>query len=583
MSSYGPVGVYNVVGQGKDLKLNISSNSEGLITAVAINGGNVGSGYTMGDRVGIITADTDGDVGRGAEFSIGNCQGIDTLYLDDIHGSAGSNGFKSGEILKFIADGATTPTSTTITLTTDLVPDGGVNSGEYFKINDELDHGMYAPNNKVVIKGVASDVDTTKLSNALDKDEASSLTVDSDENLSTFEGLPVSATNPGYVRIENEIISYKEVDGNILSNLGRGVNSTSEINTNKFHAATATVEKYELNGVSLLRINKTHTISMNGMDLDSYGIEIDKGATGTIIKDRSSTGTQPELSFNISESPVGGSKATATRNILYDTIAPIYDIFTPSDVTSASASIRTVSGTSIGGNENSFVDLGFEPVQLNQPNQLNSVRLVCSKVNEIEYLNNIGRNKSLTTGILLTTTNESVSPLIYLDSSSTEFRSNRLNNPVSNYITDNRVNSRTAVDPHSAIYVSPPVTLDKPADGLKVLLTAYRDASSDFRVLYSIKRPDSDEIPQEFELFPGYDNLNDTTGDGFGDDVIDVTNNDGKPDAFVPASLDNQFLDYQFTADNIGEFVGYQIKIVMSGTNQAYPVRIKDVRTIALK
>ena len=29
--------------------------------------------------------------------------------------------------------------------------------------------------------------------------------------------------------------------------------------------------------------------------------------------------------------------------------------------------------------------------------------------------------------------------------------------------------------------------------------------------------------------------------------------------------------------------MGYRIKIVMSGTNQAYPVKIKDLRTIALK
>ena len=148
-----------------------------------------------------------------------------------------------------------------------------------------------------------------------------------------------------------------------------------------------------------------------------------------------------------------------------------------------------------GLSENSFVDLGFEPVQLNQPNKLNSVRLICSKVNENAYLTNIERHKSLTTGILLSTTNQSVSPIIYLDHSSTEFRCNRLNNPVSNYIKDNRVNSRTAVDPHSAIYISPPVKLDKPADGLKILLAAYRDASADFRVLYSIMRPDSDEIP----------------------------------------------------------------------------------------
>ena len=57
----------------------------------------------------------------------------------------------------------------------------------------------------------------------------------------------------------------------------------------------------------------------------------------------------------------------------------------------------------------------------------------------------------------------------------------------------------------------------------------------------------------------------------------------GRSDAFVTASLDNQFLEYEFTADNLGEFTAYQIKIVMSGTNQAYPVRIKELRTIALK
>jgi len=585
MSTYGPVGVYNITGKGRDLKLNITSSSGGVITNVAINGSNVGSGYTMGDKVGIITAESEGNYGGiGAEISIDDIEGIDTLYLDDIHGRVGADGFKSGEDLKFIEDGSTTVTQTNIDLTTDLILDGGINSGDYFRINDELDHGMYASNNKVIIKNVTTDVDATTLTSNLESNETSSIEVASTENLSIFEGLPVSATNPGYVLIEGkEIVSYKEVQaGNILYDLERGVNSTSSLNNNSLHNVGAKVEKYELNGVSLLRINKTHIISPTNIDLDSYGIQIDKGVTGTTIN-RSFGGTQPELSFNISESPVGGSNVTATRNIIYDTIVPIYDVFTPSDVTSTSASIRTVSGTSVSGSENSFIDQGFESVQLNQPNKLSSVRLICSKVNEIEYLNNIERNKSLTTGISLSSTDESVSPIIFLNNSNTEFRCNRLNNPISDYITDNRVNSRTAFDPHSAIYISPPVTLDKPADGLKVLLSAYRDASSDFRVLYSIKRPDSDEIPQEFELFPGYDNLNDTTGDGFGDRVIDSVNNNGKPDAFVPASLDNQFLEYQFTADNLGEFIGYQIKIVMSGTNQAYPIRIKDFRTIALK
>ena len=47
--------------------------------------------------------------------------------------------------------------------------------------------------------------------------------------------------------------------------------------------------------------------------------------------------------------------------------------------------------------------------------------------------------------------------------------------------------------------------LSKPASSLKVILGAYRPASSDIRVLYSLVRDDSSEIEQEFELFPGYE------------------------------------------------------------------------------
>ena len=33
--------------------------------------------------------------------------------------------------------------------------------------------------------------------------------------------------------------------------------------------------------------------------------------------------------------------------------------------------------------------------------------------------------------------------------------------------------------------------------------------------------------------FPGYKNLVDVDGDGFGDDIIDLSKNDGRADAFV--------------------------------------------------
>ena len=51
-------------------------------------------------------------------------------------------------------------------------------------------------------------------------------------------------------------------------------------------------------------------------------------------------------------------------------------------------------------------------------------------------------------------------------------------------------------------------------------------------------------------LFPGYNNLKDTDGDGYGDVVIDATLNNGTSDAFVRASNDGEFLEYQFSADN---------------------------------
>ena len=195
-------------------------------------------------------------------------------------------------------------------------------------------------------------------------------------------------------------------------------------------------------------------------------------------------------------------------------------------------------------------------------------------------MNNLPRNKSFTTGITLNSSNSNLSPIIYLDEALTEFRISRLDKPILDYSVDSRVNS-ILDDPHAAVYVSNTVDLANPATSLKVLLTAYRDSSADFRVLYNLIKADSSEIEQTFQLFPGYDNLKDTEQSGFA--VIDESKNSGLPDSFVPASLSNEFLEYEFTADNLELFTGYTIKIVMSGTNQATPPRIKELRTIAVR
>ena len=65
-------------------------------------------------------------------------------------------------------------------------------------------------------------------------------------------------------------------------------------------------------------------------------------------------------------------------------------------------------------------------------------------------------------------------------------------------------------------------------------------------------------------------------------DVVDVALNNGLPDRNVRASNDEEFLEYEYTAPDLPEFIGYTIKIVMSGTDQSKPPLITDLRTIAL-
>ena len=84
------------------------------------------------------------------------------------------------------------------------------------------------------------------------------------------------------------------------------------------------------------------------------------------------------------------------------------------------------------------------------------------------------------------------------------------------------------------------------------------------------------------EFVHQYDNPTDTNGDGYGDTVVDSTLNNGRADAFVRSSNDGEFLEYQFSADELEQFNAFRIKIVMSGTNEARAPRFKDLRTIAL-
>jgi hypothetical protein len=65
--------------------------------------------------------------------------------------------------------------------------------------------------------------------------------------------------------------------------------------------------------------------------------------------------------------------------------------------------------------------------------------------------------------------------------------------------------------------------------------------------------------------------------------VVDPLKNNGRPDRFIPASVADEFIEYEFTARDLGLFTGYLIKIVFAGSNQAYPPKIKNLRTLAVR
>jgi len=558
----------NIVGNGSGLRLSVTAGAAGTITGIAATTA-TGNGYQVGDVVGIVTT-----LGRNARFTISSINGLDTLYLSGVKGQKDTNkSFAVGAGVSYYNDSGVIVSLASTTITNRTTEGTGLNSGNRLRIN-HFDHGMYSSLDKVKLTNILPSDSPTTLSSQLSIDESATISVASTAGFETFEGVSVGPTTPGYVLIGDEIIEYNNVLTGTLSIAGSGRAKDSTVS--QPHSTGSLVYKYELNGVSLRRINNVeHDVDSLGNAIDGYHVEIDMSTNGL---DRSADlNGRSQLSFNSQES-LGGSNCKATENIQFNEIAPYYNILTPGSSTSVTASVRTVTGRSVNGTETPFVDNGFETVQLNQVNRLNSVRMVASKVNETNRLTYLPRNRSLTTGISLSTSDNNLSPIIYTDNSITEFRLDRLNSPITNYATDNRVNS-LFFDPHSAVYVSNTVNLAQASTSLKVLLAAYRHESADFRVLYSLIRADSSEVTQEFELFPGYNNLKLTTN---GLEVIDAANSDGRPDSFVPASLDNQYLEYEYTANNLDLFTGYTIKIVMSGTNQAYAPRIKDLRTIAL-
>jgi len=567
LTTYSNINLITLTGFGKNAKVNLSVSS-GVAVAATITDG--GTGYAAGDTLTVSSTDTS-NLGKNLILTIPNNVGIisavNSIIVDNIQGKVNTT---SGYT---ITNNGTEISGATVTSTNNIT------DGLHFKVNHQ-NHGMYSPINQVTLSGIESDIAPVKLTADYSSTSTSDITLNSIGTLATFENLavPGSNSNIGYVIIDNEIIAYTGTNGNTLTGITRGIDNTVPT----IHLANASVFKYEFNGVSLRRINKTHKFTdvdlvKYPIELDSYHIKIDQSKSGLVR----SSGTelffkQTKSGGTYSSTPTVGSfnGPKATQNITFNSIRPNIQTLLP-ETTSIGAKIRTTTGTSVNGNEISFANRGFEDISLNSTNQLSETSAIYSKVNELSNLTTLPGNRSFTMELLLSTGDRKVSPMIDLHRVNIITTMNRINNPVSDFVLEPRVNQLSG-DPNAAIYVSKLVKLQKSADSLKVLFDAYRHSSNDIRVMYRLLRNDTPDSQQLYEFFPGYDNL-DENGN-----VISSSKNNGRSDRFVQASNTlNDFGNYEFTGKNITPFNGFQIKIIMTGTNQSYVPLIRDLRAIA--
>ena len=544
----------------------------GTVTAVTIT--TPGTGYRVGDTLQLLVSDTSmGGVGGDTILSVTSIGDTDTVFLTNVIGEE----ITTNDTLNDYTDDIITDISVSIRAVSEVTDP--MNNGSVFVLNDPA-HGLQQDNNLLRISGCLPDTKGTELVEGIDI-SSNTITVADPSLFSGFEGI---STSIGYLLLGGEIMEYTDNGDGTLGITSRGVDGTVV----NIHDQGSRVFKYEMSGVSLRRINTDHQLPDDGAlggtrDINTLPIEFDRGSRE---EDFGITPYTPQLSFN-QEQESGGPSITVSNNFQFNGIFPAFGVLTPGATTRIDSLVRTISGTSAGGNEASFIDQGNIPIVLNDFTQFPTPRMIANVYNENEYLDELPENKSLTLALTFSTEDSNLSPVLDMQQVNLIGVRSVLNNPVTDYADDPRTNQLIG-DPHSSVYISQRVDLENPATSLKVILSAYRDETADFRVCYRLFGAESQGASEPgWVLFPGYDNLLDTTGDGFGDQIIDASKNSGLPNKKVRASrltgpTGFEDLEYQYDIDDLPEFSAFQLKIVFSGTNEARPPSLSDIRAIAL-
>ena len=577
------VALSTITGNGKDATA-VVTFLNGEVTGAAVS--TSGYGYKVGDVLGITT-----NLGIDAYVSVVSIASTNEIILDNVQGDFATGVGKTMMFTPSVGIGTTmngfggNVLPTNIEIVSSRVD--GLHDGLHFTV-DHKNHGMYHETNYVTISDVESDVLPTKLSSPYGVDSTAAISIDSSSNFALFEGVGVAVSNPGYVKIGDEIIKYTGVSGNTLTGIDRSTWDT----VRSSHLQGSSVYKQELAGVSLRRFNNTHYMAnlsdaiidsvQPPIGFDHYTIKLDMTANAGIS--RTTSESFPILYVNDTKS-AGGPSIHATQNMPFEVISPMaHNITVPG--TNVTGQIRTLRGTHLNdgvgrGSDTPFVDMGWETITLNKTNYLDSPRIIGSRINETSQQNRpeFSGNRSFGMRLKLETNDSRLSPIIDTERLNVILTSNRIDEPIVDYTRDPGV-ADIYLDQTACQYVSKENVLENGATSIQIIFSAHSNPYTAIRAFYAIS--DAPNFNPRFRPFPGYNNLINTQ-------VLDPSNSDGSPDVYPSPSdcsgfdsSELEFKEYTYTIRNLPTFSAYRIKLLLTGSNQVYTPRIKQLRVLTL-
>lgn len=409
-------------------------------------------------------------------------------------------------------------------------------------------HGMHSTLNNVIIQDVASEISDTTLNESAELSAA-----DTSITLTSATNFP----SAGFIKIDDEVIQYTGKSGNNLTGCTRGSDST----TAATHEDASVVECYVFAGIPLTEINKTHT-SISGVEFDSFEI------TTTTAANKTFTG--------------GGSAMLITKNVGYDTFYPKVKVMEFRNATTTTKA-QVTSGMSLDSTQTPFnrtANASSFEIPLYQNYIFSAPQVICSQINET---NELSGNKSLRLDTILTSTKDSISPVVDLGKGQVGVVciANRINKIDSSSDVGTLTSSLSAYkdskqptgDNNVAIYMTKEISLKQEATAIKTIFDASVQSEASLEVYYKIAQSNS-EIP-------------------FKDIGWVPFNTTGVPDVTTPASENiNDFIEYEYTAgknDDVATttlplegFGSFAIKIVMKSLNTSKPPILRNFRTLAL-